>query len=484
MILNRLLNGVDLKSYKGNLTEEIAGIAYDSRKVKPGYLFICIPGFKTDGHLYIDQAIKNGASAILAEKEINAPQDCAFIITNNTRKSMPIIVSNYYHKPSEQLKVIGVTGTNGKTTTAHLVKNILEESNKNVGIIGTLNAQIGDIEYKLNHTTPESLELEQFISLTRDENGEYVVMEVSSHALDLARVDQIDFNVAIYTNLSQDHLDYHDNMDEYKEAKLKLFRKMNKEGKYSIINIDDTYSQDFINIASNCVTYGVNEKADVKATDLNIGLEGSSFTVNYRNESFKINIKLIGLFSVYNALAAIAFALNEGIDINTIKKSLEKVEGVAGRFEKVDCGQDFSVVIDYAHSPDGLKNILKTAKEIVDNRIITVFGCGGDRDRTKRPLMGKIAAIYSDFCIVTSDNPRSEEPKAIIEDILPGLNEVANSRYAVIVDRKEAIRHAINLGKKGDIIIIAGKGHETYQEIKDKVIDFDDKKIAENFLKG
>jgi UDP-N-acetylmuramoyl-L-alanyl-D-glutamate--2,6-diaminopimelate ligase len=311
-------------------------------------------------------------------------------------------------------------------------------------------------------------------------------MEVSSHALDLNRVEEIFFDVAVFTNLTQDHLDYHQTMENYKKSKLKLFEMIKgNANQFSIINADDKAAHDFIAAAGkNIFTYGINNHADVRAARVATNLKGSSFDVECNNIVLPIKMKLIGLFSVYNALAAIAFALKEGIEPRIIKEALEKVQGVPGRFEQVDCGQDFTVIVDYAHTPDGLKNILETAKQIVEKRLITVFGCGGDRDRTKRPQMGEIAARYSDFCIVTSDNPRSEDPQAIINDIIPGMDKVENSRYSIIADRKEAIRHAIFLARPGDLIIIAGKGHETYQLVKDQVLDFDDRKVAAEFLKG
>ena len=263
---------------------------------------------------------------------------------------------------------------------------------------------------------------------------------------------------------------------------LGLFKQVAQNHGSTVVNADDPAAADFLQIGSDAITYGINNAARVKAAQVQTDLKGSRFILEYENKTVAINMRLIGLFSVYNALAAIAFALREGVDIDVIKSALEKVEGVAGRFEQVDCGQDFSVVVDYAHTPDGLENILKTGRQIVENRLITVFGCGGDRDRTKRPLMGKIAAQYSDFCVVTSDNPRSEDPEAIIDEIIPGMNEIPGSHYAKIVDRREAIHHALYLAKKGDLVVIAGKGHETYQLVKDKVLEFDDRKVAAEFL--
>jgi UDP-N-acetylmuramoyl-L-alanyl-D-glutamate--2,6-diaminopimelate ligase len=518
MQVDEVMQGIDYKLLAGKLNNDIVGLSYDSRKVKPGDLFICIPGLKVDGHDFIEQAIQRGATALLVEKEVlfhladspplgefwysqqltinaaGAPlrspitmQPAVTILhTSECRKAMAVVASNFFGKPSHDINTIGVTGTNGKTTSTHLIKAILEEQGNKAGIMGTLYARMGDIEWVLGNTTPESLEIEEFISLVREQNGKYVVMEVSSHALSMSRVDKICFHAAIFTNLTQDHLDYHLTMDNYMESKLKLFRKLSaSDGQFAIINADDPACQDFMQASgNNYYSYGINKEADVKAINLKKGLKGTEFTVIYRDGSFKIHMKLIGLFNVYNALAAIAFALKEGIEPAVIKVALEKVSGVAGRFEQVDCGQDFTVVIDYAHTPDGLENILQTGREILENRLITVFGCGGDRDRKKRPLMGRIAAQYSDFCIVTSDNPRSEEPEAILDDIIPGLKEIENSHYAKIVDRREAIHQAICLAKKGDLVIIAGKGHETYQLVKDQVLEFDDRKVAAEFLRG
>lgn len=485
MRLKNVLEGIKYDIITGSIDKEITGVYYDSRKVKPGSLFICVRGFKTDGHKYIESAIANGAVAILAEEKQSVPGDITYVITADTRSTMAKIASNFYDKPSRYMRVIGVTGTNGKTTTTHLIQNILEKAHMKTAILGTLYAKIDDYRKEMGHTTPEALEIEDFMSLCRDRKAQYVVMEVSSHALDLARVEEIDYNVAVFTNLTQDHLDYHQDMENYKNAKLKLFSMINnKEGNFVIVNNDDRYAADFIEVSrAEVVTYGVEKDADVKAYNLDMSAEGTRFMVKYDQGDFEVNMQLIGLFSVYNALAAIAFALKEGIKPDIIKKALAATSSVAGRFEKVKCGQDFTVIVDYAHTPDGLENILKTARSITQKRLITVFGCGGDRDKTKRPLMGEIAAKYSDFCIVTSDNPRSEDPKAIIDDIVPGLLKVENSRYAVVVDRREAIRHAVYMAKPGDIVIIAGKGHETYQLIGDKVLDFDDRKVAADFLK-
>ncbi len=485
MKLSTILEGIDYIQVAGSKDQEIQGISFDSRKTKAGDLFICISGLKSDGHDFVQQAVDRGAVALLVERKIDVAPNVAVVQLPNTRTVMPIVASNFYEKPSHFIKLIGVTGTNGKTTTTHLIKAILEEWGKKVGIMGTLYSRVGNYEKVLSNTTPESSDIEEFLSIVKSKRGQYAVMEVSSHALDMGRVDELKFHCAVFTNLTQDHLDYHLTMENYRNTKLKLFNMLDPaQGQFGIANTDDPAADYFIRAASDHITYGINTDADVQAADIKFSLKGSQFKVIYGKHQFDIDMKLIGRFSIYNALAAIAFALKEGIDEDVIKRALSKVSGVAGRFEQVDCGQDFTVIVDYAHTPDGLENILKTGREILENRLITVFGCGGDRDKTKRPLMGKIAAQYSDFCIVTSDNPRSEDPEAIIDDIIPGLQQVENSHYAKIIDRREAIHQAICLAKKGDLIIIAGKGHETYQLVKDQVLDFDDRLVAAEFLKG
>ena len=484
--LGNIMQGVEYSVLSGQLSQDIQGISYDSRQVKTGDLFICIPGLKSDGHDFVEQAISQGAKALLVERDLPVKDDLAVLLTPGCRKAMPVVAANYFDHPSRDIKLIGVTGTNGKTTTTHLIKAILEEQGTRVGIMGTLYASFGDYTKTLSNTTPESVDIEEFINRVREQGGQYVVMEVSSHALDMGRVDEMCFHSAVFTNLTQDHLDYHQNMDKYRDAKLKLFTHISPDnGQFSIINADDPAAPEFIRAANQTsLTYAIESEADIKAVDLQSTLKGSRFTVVDRTGSFSVNMKLIGLFNVYNALAAIAFALREGIPVDIIQSALAKITGVAGRFEQVDCGQNFTVVVDYAHTPDGLENILQTGREILENRLITVFGCGGDRDRTKRPLMGRIAAQYSDFCIVTSDNPRSEDPESILDDIIPGLESINNSHYAKIVDRREAIHQAICLAKKGDLVIIAGKGHETYQLVKDQILHFDDREVAAEYLRG
>jgi UDP-N-acetylmuramoyl-L-alanyl-D-glutamate--2,6-diaminopimelate ligase len=484
--LVELIKNLTIELQDGPLDREISGIAYDSRRVKPGDLFICISGLKSDGHLFAGQAIENGAGAVLAERQLDTGGKATLLTTPDTRSALALLAANYYGRPSKSIRVVAVTGTNGKTTTTDLIKAILEEAGKKTAIMGTLYAQVGEIQREMQHTTPEALEIESFMALCREEKADYIVMEVSSHALQLQRVAEIDFNVAVFTNLTQDHLDFHQNMDNYRAAKLQLFQMIKEEKQnYAIINIDDPWAEEIFQAATiPCRSYGIKKRSDYQAGELKIDLDGSSFRLHYGDNSLMINMKLIGLFSIYNALAAISFALQEGIDPGLIQSALARVEGVPGRFEKVDCGQDFAVIVDYAHTPDGLENILQTSRELGKKRLICVFGCGGDRDRGKRPLMGEIAAKYSDFCVVTSDNPRSEDPHAIIAEIIPGMDKVEKSRYAIIVDRREAIRHAIHLARTGDLVVIAGKGHENYQLVKDQVLEFDDRKVAAELLRG
>ena len=482
--LEVLLRGIDYRVLSGNSELNIKGIAFDSKQVKPGFLFVCMTGLKTDGHLFIDDAVQNGAVAILLQDSAAVRPGLTCVLTENTRKALAVAASNFFGEPSKSIKVIGVTGTNGKTTTTHLIRSILEEAGRPASIMGTIYAKIGETVLDMDHTTPEAPVIEAFLDASRKAGCQYAIMEVSSHALDLCRVDRINFQAGVFTNLTQDHLDYHRDMDCYRESKLKLFNaSLRDDSFYTVVNADDPYAADFITASgTRGHSYGVRSETELKAVDIKTDVKGTTFTVNYGSASFAITMKIIGMFNVYNALAAISVALNEGIDIPVIQAALEKVEGVTGRFEQVDCGQIFTVVVDYAHTPDGLENILSTARELCSNRLITVFGCGGDRDRGKRPLMGEIAARYSDFSVVTSDNPRSEEPEAIIADIVPGLEKVANSRYAIIIDRCEAIRHALYLAREGDFVVIAGKGHETYQLVKGEVLDFDDRKAATRIL--
>lgn len=487
MKLEALIKDIPKIAVSGISNIEIKGIKYDSRQVQKGDLFIAIKGFKTDGHQYIKNALANGAAAIVLEDKEHCSADFPWVLVENSRNILADLSTIFFNYPSHKFLLIGVTGTNGKTTTTNLIAKIFEDHGHKVGLIGTIHNRIGEKVIPVERTTPESSDLQELFAQMVEEGVSCVVMEVSSHALDLARVRGCDFDIAVFTNLTQDHLDYHHTMEDYYGAKAKLFTGVTQnysKGKemVAVINGDDPWGQKLIGkIAGEKISYGIENEVDFKAQKININSRGVSYQVN----NIDVQLQLTGKFNVYNSLAALAVAHSQGILLEKAIKSLEGVPGIPGRFQLIESTtQNFGVIVDYAHTPDSLINILTTAQEFAKGRIITVFGCGGDRDRTKRPLMGKAAAQYSDFTIITSDNPRTEDPQKIIEDILPGVKEICDSeRYRVIVDRKEAIKEAIKMAKKDDIILIAGKGHETYQEINGEKFPFDDKKVAEEMLK-
>ena len=482
--LRQLMEKVKYKDHRIFQGLAITGIQYDSRKVELGNLFVAVKGFQTDGHKYIRQAFDNGAIAVMVSDEAYCSDDYPWIWVEDCRVALAEISAAFYGFPTEKLKLIGVTGTNGKTTVTNMIAHILESQGKKVGLIGTICTRIGDMEQEGTRTTPEALELQQTFAKMLEEGVEYGIMEVSSHALSLHRVDQCHFDVAVFTNLSQDHLDYHASMDEYCEAKTKLFMQMDRSVrkdvvKTAVINLDDAYSAKFLVSSGGAVaTYGIEKAGSWQAE--NVVLEENG--IKYRLDDFDVEIPISGRFNVYNSLAAIAVAEALGISEENAIAAMKSFDGVKGRFQRVKSDKDFTVIVDYAHTPDGLKNVLETAKEIASGRVITVFGCGGDRDKKKRPMMGEVAGLLSDYVIVTSDNPRTEEPAAIIEDILPGLRKVS-SAYEVVEDRKEGILRGIAIAKTGDVVILAGKGHENYQEIRGIKEHFDDYEVALEALK-
>lgn len=481
--LKELIQDINPLEISGELELEIFNIAYDSRQVKKGGLFVCIEGFKQDGHSFIKKAVQNGAIAVLIEKELDHySQGITYIRVTDSRQALSYLSATFYNYPLQKLELIGVTGTNGKTTTTYLIKNMLEQAGYKTGLIGTIKNIIGDKTLPAVNTTPKSLDLYQLFDKMVKAGISYCVMEVSSHALDLKRVVGMDFKVGIFTNITQDHLDYHDSLADYLEVKSRLFKQLKDKG-FAVVNIDDKGSDRIIEAArGEVITYGIREDADLKATNINISVKGVSFKIKGKRK-FLIKMKLTGLFNVYNTLAAIGCGYALGLSDSEIKNGLESIAGVAGRFELVDEGQDFSVIVDYAHTPDGMENVLKTALEFVKGNIIVVFGCGGDRDQTKRPKMGQMAVRYGDYAIITSDNPRSEKSEAIIADIEKGIKKLENSNsYTVLPDRRKAIFFAINKAQKDDMVIVFGKGHETYQIFKDKTISFDDRLVAKEAL--
>jgi len=490
MRFEQLLKFTEVVAWQGDPDREIGHVCYDSRQVEEGSLFVAVPGYKTDGHKFIGQALSRGAAAIVIENSRYKSPDYSWLQVPNARKALADLSDAVYGFPGSRLNIIGVTGTNGKTTTTNLITSILEEAGHKPGLIGTIYNRISREIIPVRHTTPEAPDLHRLLLTFLEKGANYAVMEVSSHALELSRVRGMEFDVAVFTNLTQDHLDFHRTMEEYLAAKGKLFgglgvKPVKQRRKFAIINCDDPHARELMEMTSApVITYGVKTTADVRAENIEITAKGARFVLKYTDRAIPVKIKLTGLFNVYNALAAIAVGLVEGIKAETIIGALERISGISGRFEIVEEGQEFTVIVDYSHTPDSLENCLKTAKEFAEGRIITVFGCGGDRDKTKRPLMGEVAGRLSDLCIVTSDNPRSEDPQDIINEIIPGLVKSAQiNRFFEIIDRREAIFRAVGEAGPKDVVIIAGKGHEDYQIIGSQVIPFDDREVAREALK-
>lgn len=495
MKLDELIEYLDYKDLINFKNIDITGISYNSKTTKKGDIFVCLVGEHTDGHEFALSAIENGAAALLVERKVEGtkvPQ----VVVSSTRHKIADIADRFYSSPSKGINLIGITGTNGKTTVTHLIQKIFEENGQKCALIGTLGYKLSSNgEYRdAKHTTPQAPELQATLRMIKDvEKIDNVVMEVSSHALDQNRVGGCRFNGAVFTNLTQDHLDYHITMDNYFKAKALLFEHL-KEGNFAVINADDEYGDRFISVVPEGVkvfTYGVKQQSDVMAKDIQFSLNGAEFTLvtgdhinSAGSKEYKVNLHMNGMFSVYNVLAAITTGLALGIDIEIALKALQNVKGVAGRFEVVV--KKPLVIVDYAHTPDGLENVLKSAREITpkDGKLICLFGCGGDRDATKRPKMGAIAERLADKIVITSDNPRSEDPQAIITDIIAGLKSVNTESVIVEPDRGTAIGLLKTIANNNDVVLIAGKGHEDYQILKDKTIHFDDREEARKVFEG
>lgn len=489
MKLDELIEHLDYKDLINFKNVDITGISYNSKTTKQGDIFICLTGEYTDGHEYAKNALENGAIALLVERQVENAGRIPQIVVSSTRHKIADIADRFYSSPSEGINLIGITGTNGKTTVTHLIQKILEENSEKCALIGTLGYKLSsDGEYRdAKHTTPQAPELQATLRMIKDvEKIDNVVIEVSSHALEQNRVGGCRFNGAVLTNLTQDHLDYHITMDNYFDAKALLFKGL-KEGAFAVINSDDTYADKFLNVIPDGVrkyTYGVKNDCDVKAKDIHFSLNGAEFTLCVNQEEYKVNLHMNGMFSVYNVLAAVTASIAMGIDFKTSLKALENVKGVAGRFEVV--AKKPLVIVDYAHTPDGLENVLNSAKEITpkDGKLICLFGCGGDRDATKRPKMGAIAEKIADKIVITSDNPRSEDPQQIITDIIAGLKNVNQQTVTVEPDRGQAIALLKTIAENNDVVVIAGKGHEDYQILKDRTIHFDDREEARKTFEG
>lgn len=455
---------------------EITGVTCDSRHVGSGNAFVCIKGTAADGHKFAEAAVASGAAAVICEKDVGL--DCQ-VFVEDTRTEYAVMCAKWFGEPANKLKIIGVTGTNGKTSVSYMLKAILEQAGHKVGLVGTIQNMIGDEILPSKNTTPSAYELQSMFSLMEKSGCDYCVMEVSSHALDQDRVYGITFEAGLFTNLTQDHLDYHITMDNYMRAKKKLFM----HSKIAIMNSDDSYFGTMSEgLSCPVATYSCkSDLADYTAKNISLRPDGVDFVFSGIGIIGRIKTKIGGKFTPYNAMCAAACAVKLGIPIETVAAGFAKMTGVKGRAEVVPTGKDFTVIIDYAHTPDGLENILKTFEDCEKNRLIVVFGCGGDRDRTKRPKMGAIAASLADYIIVTSDNPRTEEPMAIINDILEGMKD-CKKPYEVIESRINAIKKAVHIAKKGDIIVLAGKGHETYQILKTGTIHLDEREVVAEAL--
>ncbi|MGI8414232.1 MAG: UDP-N-acetylmuramoyl-L-alanyl-D-glutamate--2,6-diaminopimelate ligase [Solirubrobacteraceae bacterium] len=472
MRLDEVISGVPV----GARDIEITGLAYDNRTVEPGGLFFCVPGFTQDGHDFAHDAIARGAAALVVQRPLNlgVPE----IVVDSVRATMAGVAAAFHGDPTGALQVVGITGTNGKTTTAFILRAMLEGDGRPCGLLGTVKSVIGGVEHPVLRTTPEALELQRDFRAMLAGGDVACAIEVSSHALELHRVDAIHFAAAIFTNLTQDHLDFHPTLEAYFEAKRRLFT--TAQPKVAVVNVDDPHGVQLATELEHPVTFALERPATFRAQGVQTGIDGSRFQVQAPDGTFPLRSPLRGRFNVYNALGALAAAYALGVDLQTAAGALQRVVQVPGRLELVDEGQDFAVLVDYAHTPDSLENVLRTARALTRSRVHVVFGCGGDRDRAKRPLMGEIASRLADRVIVTSDNPRSEDPAAIIEQILAGARAGAQS----IVDRGSAIAGAIAGARRGDVVVIAGKGHERGQELAaGRKIPFDDVLAARESLR-
>lgn len=476
----------------------VAGIAYDSRKVQPGFIFVAIRGLSTDGHHYINEAIQSGAKGIICERLPDSKKhEIPLVVVPDTRKALALLAAQFYGHPANYLNLIGVTGTNGKTTVTHLLEAIFKAKGDTTGVIGTVGYKIKNKLLPAQYTTPESLDLEELLREMVAKKVNTVLMEVSSHAISLDRVYQLPFDVAVFTNLTQDHLDFHKTMESYWEAKSSWFHSLPSvlpltvppKKPVAVLNLDDPYGRELVcKLQVPVITYGSSPGADLQVKDIKLQKRNTRFTVIWKGEEDEIITPLLGEFNVYNSLAAMAVALSSSVPLSVIKRVLKSMKPVPGRFERVKFAKEFTVIVDYAHTPDGLANLLRSVRNIAKGKVITLFGCGGDRDRGKRPKMGFEAGKYSDIVIVTSDNPRSEDPVEIIKEIQPGIKEsrfLGGKEKECIIepDRRKAITKALAKAVRDDIVVIAGKGHETYQIFKDKTIHFDDREVVKEIMR-
>jgi UDP-N-acetylmuramoyl-L-alanyl-D-glutamate--2,6-diaminopimelate ligase len=487
MMLREIVKGFATSYIR--VDREISGISYDSRKVKPGHLFVAMKGEKADGHDFIEDAARRGAAAVLYENQVfgktaGSFPSVTFIAVKDSRAALACAADRFFESPSSALAVAGITGTNGKTTTSYLIRSVLNAWGKKVGLIGTIQYMIGEEIHPATHTTPESLEFQELLSRMRTAGCSHVVTEVSSHALAQKRVDSTSFKTAVFTNLTRDHLDFHKTMENYYLAKSRLFADLLDENGRSIINLDDPYGQrlqtELKQHGGTVWTYGLDEGADLLASEINTSFSGLTFRIACEGKTYDVASPLVGLPNVYNILSAVGACRALGAPWEAIIEGLARSGTVTGRFEKVDAGQGFLAVVDYAHTEDALERLIYTARGLTDGKVVTVFGCGGDRDRGKRRRMGSVATRLSDFVIMTSDNPRTEDPQEILKEIEAGA---ARKNYMVEPDREEAIKRAVLMAGENDIVLIAGKGHENYQEINGRRSVFNDREVLAESIK-
>ncbi|MDD5561186.1 MAG: UDP-N-acetylmuramoyl-L-alanyl-D-glutamate--2,6-diaminopimelate ligase [Candidatus Omnitrophica bacterium] len=463
---------------------KIKGISCNSKAVKDDFVFVAIKGNRLDGSCYIKEALAKGASVVVADGKIpriRIPKDVKLLVVKDCRKFLAEASSGFYGHPSDSLKVIGITGTNGKTTISYLIEAIAAQSGHGCGVIGTINYRFKGREFSAKNTTPGPVELQELLAKMRAQRTKYCAMEVSSHALDQERVAGINFSHAVFTNLTQDHLDYHKKMESYFQAKLKLFRSLPESG-VAIINNDDKYGRRIKqSIRCRLISYGIKNKSTVMAKKIDSGIEGTNFSLVAPGINTRIKTRLIGLYNVYNILAAVSWGISEGLRLKDIKSAIDKFKNVPGRLERLESKEGYNIFVDYAHTPDALFNVISALRPLVAGRMIVIFGCGGERDKLKRPKMGKIVTGLADYAIITSDNPRSEEPLRIISDIRGGIRK---NNYCVIPDRFKAIKTGLKMVKSGDCLLIAGKGHEEYQVLKNRILHFSDRKVVQECLRS
>lgn len=486
MRLGDLLAGVEAAVRSGEVLPEILNVACHTQKVRPGTLFFALRGAKTDGNQFVKAAIERGAVTIASEqpRPADAPASVTWVQVKDGRRALAIVGANFYKQPAQALKLVAVTGTNGKTTTTHLLDSILKAAGHKTGLFGTIAYHTPRGDYAAPNTTPESLDLQGFLAEIRDSGGKYVVLEASSHALSMERLWGCHFDTAVFTNLTREHMDYHKTFEDYFGAKRRLFEGTGagRPG-CGVINTDDTYGKQLAGLAGRTLTYGLESGADITTKKFQLSFSGLSFVAQTPAGKIEVQSPLVGRFNVYNILAAIGAALALDIPAEAIRAGICGLESVAGRFQRVEMGQPFLVIVDYAHTDDAIENLVRTARELnPKGRVITLFGCGGEKDRTKRPVMGEAAGRLSDLVVVTSDNPRGEDPLTIISDIVVGLQK-SQGKYAIEPDREKAIGLAIDEARAGDIVLLAGKGHENSQILRDRTLDWDDGEKARQALR-